>query len=187
MNKKKREQLEAIIGKSNDEAYTTYAEAEKLAKYIFENKLISKHAKIWMPFDNRHSRIYKAFKDCGFNNLILTNLEIGKDFYHFEPKKWDLIITNPPFSNRTALLNRLFYLDKPFIVLQPIQLFNNQRAIHWLCEKDGELAFLLPRTRMKFMRYNEKENLIETSSSSASFYSFWLLYKIKRGGCFYHY
>jgi len=159
-----------------DECYTTLAEAEKLVNYILENNLITKKEIIWMPFDNEYSNLYKAFSAKNFN-IILSNLEVGLDFYFFEPAKYDFVISNPPFQNRSRLLSRLFSFDKPFIILQPTQFFNNMQAIKLLCSK--ELKFIFPENRMRFLTYSKKDNVIKTNKSSIAFYSFWLCYKIK--------
>lgn len=171
---------------AKDECYTTSAESDKLVDFLLETEAVSLDTKIWLPFDTELSRIYLSFKAKGFKNLIRTSLAEGLDFYHYEPEEWDIIISNPPFSGRTQLLRRLFGFGKPFIILQGTQMFNNQFAINYLCEYDGQISFLLPRTRMKFMTYDEDLNIIQTAKSGAAFYSFWLCFKISRGGCLYN-
>lgn len=169
---------------AKDECYTTSAESDKLVDFLLETEAVSLDTKIWLPFDTEFSRIYLSFKAKGFKNLIRTSLAEGLDFYHYEPEEWDIIISNPPFSGRTQLLRRLFGFGKPFIILQGTQMFNNQFAINYLCEYDGQISFLLPRTRMKFMTYNEELDIVQATKSGAAFYSFWLCFKISRGGVF---
>lgn len=161
-----------------DECYTSYCEAEKLVNYLTVNKVIKKDSKIWLPFDNCLSNIYKAFINYGYTNLILSNLELGLDFYYYMPKDFDFIISNPPFSGRTNLLNRLLDIDKPFIILQGTQFFNNQYAVKYLCNLQQYFQFIMPRSRMNFLMYDTNENIIRSGKSSAAFYSFWLCYKI---------
>lgn len=162
---------------ARDECYTTAAESNKLVDYLTQNNLIDKKSIIWLPFDNELSNIYKALKTSGYTT-ILSNLELGLDFYNYEPKQWDIIISNPPFSNRTQLMNRLLSFGKPFIILQGTQFFNNQYAVNHLCQYSDDFQFLLPRSRMNFLTYNETENVVKTSKNAASFYSFWLCYKM---------
>ena len=163
---------------ARDECYTTFNEADKLAVYIEKNNLISKQDIIWLPFDNEFSNIYKALSKYGFN-IVMTNLENGQDFYLYQPEKWDLIITNPPFSGRTKLMERLMSFNKPFIILQATQYFNNQFAVNYLCQFSDDFKFLLPRSRMSFLTFKEEENIIRNDRNGASFYSFWLCYKTK--------
>ena len=161
-----------------DECYTTSAESNKLVKYLLENNIIDRDIKIWLPFDNDFSNIYKALKKAQCN-ITISNLELGLDFYLYEPKEWDIIITNPPFSKRTNLMKRLLSFDKPFIILQATQYFNNQFAVNFLCEYSNDFKFIMPRSRMSFLTYREKDKKISSSRNGASFYSFWLCYKTK--------
>ena len=163
---------------ARDECYTTSNEAEKLVRYIEKNNLVTKSELIWLPFDNELSNIYKELIKHDFN-VITTNLENGQDFYLYQPEQWDLIITNPPFSGRTNLMNRLMSFDKPFIILQATQYFNNQFAVNYLCNYSDDFKFILPRSRMSFLTYKEDENIIRSDRNGASFYSFWLCYKSK--------
>jgi len=169
-----------------DECYTSYCEAEKLAKYLVENEILPEDAKIWMPFDTHASNIYKAFVNYGYKKIFLSSLEIGIDFYLYQPSEFDIIITNPPFSNRTSLMRRLINLGKPFIILQASQFFNNQFAVGFLCQLSDDFEFILPRSRMNFLLYNKKSDVIMSSKSAASFYSFWLCYKTKLTKTFNH-
>jgi hypothetical protein len=164
---------------AKDEYYTTTNESEKLIKYLWEYRIVKKDDIIWLPFDNEISNIYKILLKYGYKNIVLSNLEVGLDFYNYEPENWDIIITNPPFSGRTHLMKRLMSFNKPFIILQGTQYFNNQYAVNYLSQFSDDFKFLLPRTRMSFMTYNEDEDIISSSKSGASFYSFWLCYKTK--------
>jgi hypothetical protein len=161
---------------AHDECYTTYNEAEKLVKFIEEHHLVSKTDIVWLPFDNDFSNIYKALTNHGFN-IVMTNLENGQDFFIYQPEKWDIIITNPPFSGRTNLMNRLISFEKPFIILQATQFFNNQFAVNYLCQYSNDFKFILPRSRMSFLIYKQEENIVRNDRNGASFYSFWLCYK----------
>jgi len=163
---------------SHDECYTTLNEARKLVKYIEDNNLISKNEIIWLPFDNDFSNIYKALNEKHFTTTI-SNLENGQDFYLYQPKEWDVIVTNPPFSGRTKLMKRLTFLNKPFIILQATQMFNNQFTVNYLCQFSEDYKFILPRSRMSFLTFKKDENIIRSDRNGASFYSFWLCYKTK--------
>lgn len=158
---------------AKDECYTTQCESEKLVNFI--SPLVSKDKLIWLPFDNELSNIYKELIKKGYK-CILSNLELGLDFYNYEPDQWDMIITNPPFSKRTKLMQRLISFDKPFIILQATQYFNNQKSVNYLCVKDFQ--FIMPSSRMSFLTYKEKADMVESSKSGTAFYSFWLCYKI---------
>jgi hypothetical protein len=166
------------MGKSvfSDECYTTSAESDKLVNWIFENNVIDTSTKIWLPFDNELSNVYKSLKKYT-DNLILSNLEMGLDFYNYKPDDYDIIISNPPFKNRTNLFKRLHQLNKPFIILQATQMFNNQFSVNYLCSFSEDYKFILPRSRMNFITYNPDRDILCSSKNGAAFYSFWLCYK----------
>ncbi len=152
-----------------DCCYTKLSEAEKLVKYI--EKIIPKNSVIWCPFDTNKSNIVIALKKYGYTNVINTHIDNGYDFFNTEIE-CDYIISNPPFQNRTAIFRRLYSFNKPFIMLQPIQAFNNNSYIKWLIEKNKDIGFLCPDNRMGFI-----VDGVEKDKTTA-FYSFWHCYKI---------
>lgn len=165
----------------NDECYTRKEEADRLVKFIVRNKILRKSAKIWLPFNDYKSNIYLSLKEHGFHNLIATKT----DFY-LTNVKYDIIISNPPFYNRSKLFNRLMKLNKPFILLQPIMFFNNGTCIKMLIQHGAKFGAISPKHRMSFnfgfcfpkksmgFIVNQKEY-----KSTSAFYSFWLTYKTK--------
>lgn len=171
----------------NDECYTRRVEADRLVDYIIRHKVVKKTAKIWLPFNDYKSNIHLSLKDHGFKNLIITK----KDFYTCKNIDYDIIISNPPFYNRSKLFNYLMEIDKPFILLQPIMFFNNGTCIKMLVKHGAKFGAIAPPKRMSFIRnwgfvFPKKSmgfivNKKEYESTSA-FYSFWLAYKTKAIG-----
>ena len=160
------------MNKPFDEIYTKRIDADQLVKYLKDNNIIDNNTLIWLPFnDYQASNISKALLDGGYSNQKLTK----DDFYSLN-ESYDIIISNPPFSKRTKLFTRLMELDKPFILLQPIQAFNNNSFVKMLCKKSNDFGFLCPKNRMGFI-----VNGVEKDKTTA-FYSFWLCYKTKIKG-----
>ena len=160
------------MNKPFDEIYTKRIDADQLVKYLKDNNIIDFNTKIWLPFNDwQASNISKALLDGGYSNQKLTK----DDFYSLN-ESCDIIISNPPFSKRTKLFTRLMELDKPFILLQPIQAFNNISFVKMLCKKSNDFGFLCPKNRMGFI-----VNGVEKDKTTA-FYSFWLCYKTKIKG-----
>lgn len=168
------------MGKSvfSDECYTTNAESDKIIDYLINKNILKKDIIVWLPFDNEYSNIYKSIKKKWGGVIIMSNLEMGLDFYHYQPEKYDMILSNPPFKGRTNLFKRLHEIDKPFIILQATQMFNNQHAVNHLCNSSDNYQFILPRSRMNFITYDPERDLLRSSKNGAAFYSFWLCYKI---------
>lgn len=83
-------------------------------------KYIPKDAVIWCPFDEEWSAFYQTFKKNGYK-VIRSSIREGQDFFEYEPnEKYDVIISNPPFSKKDKVLKRLDKLNKPFAILLPL-------------------------------------------------------------------
>jgi hypothetical protein len=76
-----------------DENFTPFYAVEPILKYLPKNKII------WLPFDTEWSAFYQLLKERGFN-VIRSSLSNDQDFFKYEPKKWDIILSNPPFSKK---------------------------------------------------------------------------------------
>jgi hypothetical protein len=60
----------------------------------------------------------------------------NKDFYEIKKnKKKEIYVSNPPHHKFNFLLTHLFYLEKPFIMLVPINKICNIKCQKLLCEK----------------------------------------------------
>ena len=75
---------------------------------------------------------------CGKGNLVNglnnrgfltrgTDALTGYDFLTWKPKKFDCIITNPPFSLKQQFLQRCYELKKPFALLLPLTTFETAK------------------------------------------------------------
>lgn len=97
----------------HQEMYTPYYAVDPIVKYI------PKQYKIWCPFDKEWSAFYQTFKTLGYD-VIRSHIDEGQDFFLYEPEGYDIIISNPPFSIKDKILERLYELEKPFAVLLPL-------------------------------------------------------------------
>lgn len=123
----------------NDE-WKTPAEAVKpLLKYIPKDKII------WCPFDiEEKSEFVKIFKNAGYT-VHCSHIETGQDFLTWEPNfKWDIIISNPPFTNKRLFFERAMSFNKPFCLLMsntwlndsaPKQIFGNELELLMFWER----------------------------------------------------
>lgn len=93
--------------------YTPFYAVDPIIKYLPKGKVI------WCPFDEQWSAFYVRLRELGYK-VIRSSLSDGKDFFTYEPEKWDLIVSNPPFSIKDRILKRLYSLQKPFAVLLPL-------------------------------------------------------------------
>lgn len=62
---------------------------------------------VWCPFDKEHSEFVKILKKEGFN-VTFGHIETGQDFFEYKqpPEDVDCIVSNPPFSKRTAIFEK---------------------------------------------------------------------------------
>ena len=124
--------LTAKTDKASDEVYTPAYAVQPLIKYI---KQFKESPIIWCPFDMSSSEYVKIFKQQGFT-VIHSHIDEGKNFFYYEPEEeYDVIISNPPFSQKDNVLKRLYELDKPYAMLLPIPSLQGQARFPWM--KDG--------------------------------------------------
>lgn len=96
-----------------DEAYTPFYAVEPILKYIPQEWTV------WCPFDEKWSAYVRLLRENG-RRVVRSSLADGQDFFSYEPKEWDVIVGNPPFSKKDRVLERLYSLGKPFAVLLPL-------------------------------------------------------------------
>lgn len=140
----------------NDECYTPKYVVEEIVKYIPKDKII------WCPFDKNDSEFTKVLKEQGFT-VINTHIEYGQDFYNYEPKEWDIMLSNPPFTNKRKIFERALSFNKPFALLMSNTWLNDSAPKVLFAEK--ELQLFLFKNRIKFLNNGVINNKITFSSS----------------------
>lgn len=134
-----------------DEQYTPKYGVEVLLPHIQGLKLFNKI--IWCPFDKADSQFVKVLTDNGFK-VIYSHIEDGKDFLTYEPEKWDVMISNPPYKNKKVYWERALDLKKPFALLLPLNILSDSIINQTMREREREFNLLIPSRRMRF--YNNK-------------------------------
>lgn len=99
--------------KTDNELYTPFYAVDPIIKYLPKDKVI------WCPFDEEWSAFYIRLKELGYKT-IRSSLKDEQDFFKYEPSSWDIIISNPPFSIKDKVIDRLYSFNKPFAVLLPL-------------------------------------------------------------------
>lgn len=105
---------------------------------------------IWCPFDKEQSEFVKLLKEAGFE-VISGHIETGQDFFEYEiqPFEADCIVSNPPFSKRDAIFERLFKIGLPFaMIMNANGLFDSR--IRYELFKSNDFELLIPKGRMRF-------------------------------------
>ncbi len=102
----------------SDEKYTP---AEGVLPIV---EFIPKDAVIWCPFDTEESEFVKVLSKT--NPVVFTHIDTGDNFYFTNPKKWDIMVSNPPFTNKRYIFERALALGKPFALLMSLDCFNDK-------------------------------------------------------------
>lgn len=84
-----------------DEQYTPKKTVEMILPYIqhFKGKTI------WCPCDTEDSEFVKVLHANGFN-VVFSHIDLGQDFFTYEPEHFDVILTNPPYKNKRSFMER---------------------------------------------------------------------------------
>lgn len=142
---------------ANDECLTLGYAVEPIIKYI------PKEWVVWCPFDKEESEFVKQIRANG-NKVIFSHIELGQDFYKYEPSEcWDCIISNPPFTNKRGIFERALSFGKPFALIMSNTWLNDAAPKQLFKNKD--LQLLMFEQRMKFLNNGKIQNKITFSSS----------------------
>lgn len=108
--------LQSGRSKASDEVLTPRYVVEPIVKYLKSKG----YKKIWCPFDKEDSFYVRVLIGHGFV-VYNSHIENGEDFFEIDYNKidFDCIVSNPPFSKKDKILNRLYGIGKPFALLLP--------------------------------------------------------------------
>ncbi len=92
---------------------------------------------IWCPFDKKDSWFVQLISKQ--NQIVHSHIDDGQDFFKYEPEKWDVIISNPPFTNKRLIFERALSFEKPFALLMTNTWLNDAAPKHLFRERDLQL------------------------------------------------
>ena len=139
---------ESIKQSNTDEWYTPREAVEIIIPFLTSNK----YQRILCPFDDESSNFVKTLKDFGFH-VTYSHINTGTDFFNIDNlNQFDAVVSNPPFSKRQKILEKLFSSNVPFAMIFNFNgLFDNKKR--WELFKKNKFELLVPCGRIKF--YNE--------------------------------
>ena len=141
---------------NNDECYTPYYAVKPILKYI------PKDAIVWCPFDTDKSEFVKQISNT--NKVEYSHINNGQDFFEYEPDDWDIMLSNPPFTNKRKYFERALSFNKPFALIMTNTWLNDSAPKQLF--KDKDLQLLMFDKRMKFNSPDGRSNDKITFSSS---------------------
>lgn len=144
----------------NDECYTPRYAVLPLLDFLesFRGKVI------WCPFDTDRSEFVKVLRKNNFN-VVHSHIDNGQDFYTYEPKNWDVIVSNPPFTNKRKIFERCLSFGKPFALLMSNTWLNDAAPKQLFFDRDLQLLMFDKR-----IEFNGNKKI--TFSSSYYCYNF---------------
>lgn len=153
----KKAMIDYMKNEKNDELYTPEYAIIPLLKYL------PKNITIWECTDYGKSNITKVLKENGYK--VITTYKNEFDFLQDKPNfKFDMIITNPPYSLKDDFIKKCYEYNKPFALLLPItSLEGVERGNYW--RKYG-IDLLIFDRRVEYM------------NKSCYFNTSWFCYKI---------
>ena len=92
---------------SGDEMYTPHYAVDPLLEFLTDKSKI-----IWCPFDKEWSAFNQVLTGGGVK-VICSHIDEGEDFFEYEPKQWDIMISNPHSVRRTRFLKERLVLTSP--------------------------------------------------------------------------
>ena len=146
-------------GGNNDECYTPDYAVKPILEYI------PKDVTVWCPFDTEESQFVKLIGErIGKENVEYSHLDKGEDFFQYQPKHWDIIVSNPPFSNKKKFFQRALSFNKPFALIMTNTWLNDSAPKQLF--KDKDLQLLMFDKRIEFTDpTGQVDNKITFSSS----------------------
>jgi len=140
-----------------DEYYTPSILVEAIIPYLKTNPntfdIHPSKLTIWCPFDTENSEFVLGLRGAGFK-VIHSHIWEGQDFFNYEPEEdYDYIVSNPPFTRKLEVFERLFKLGKPFAMVMGLPILNYQVVGSFFIEqqkKGNNLQLLIVDKKVSF-------------------------------------
>lgn len=136
----------------NDNCKTTLEDWNDIKDYLPTND-----KKIWCPF-------VCDLDDLSLREVLPENeiIHIDQDFFEYQPEEWDIVVDNPPFSIMPKILERLFELDKPFMILSPVSKLRSKYMGRLMKDKE-DVSIIYPSFRF-YYKYKDNEEVKKNPS-----------------------
>ena len=132
----------------NDECMTPRYVVEAIVQYLPENKVY------WCPFDHADSAFVDVLRKSG-REVVFSHIAEGQDFFDYEPERWDVLLSNPPFTSKSRILERTLSFGKPFGLLMPLTWLMD--AAPKLLYGDRQMQLFLFIDRVRFLYPNGRQ------------------------------
>jgi hypothetical protein len=131
--------MDIVADSKNDEFWTPRYAVEPLLKYLKPSSTV------WCPFDTEDSMFTITLRENGYK-VLFSHLSMGIDFFNISDISCDYIISNPPYSRKGEIIQRLFEIGKPFAMLVGVVgLFESQKRFNMFRENNFEIMYFNKR------------------------------------------
>jgi hypothetical protein len=144
----------------DDEFYTFEKDWRKIEQYIPKDKIV------WEPFSNGD------FEGVDYLKTITKELICNTGDFFVSPDRGEIVITNPPFSIKKQVLERLKELEKPFIMILPT--LTLQTKYFKRIFKD-DIQIIMPTSKVFFYKWINGEKV---KYDKLSYYCCYVCYKM---------
>lgn len=153
--------MDKVANSKNDEFYTPEYAVKPILKYIPND------SRVWCPFDTNESHFVKQIR--GKKCLVTpTHKDSGDDFFVMDVVNPTphYIVSNPPYSLKTEVLERLFSLGIPFaMLLGVVGLFESKKRFKMFRDNQFEILYFNRRIAY-FKDYSEQSPSLHPPFSS---------------------
>lgn len=107
---------------------------------------------VYCPFDTEDSEYVRFFKRLGAK-VIFGDLKTGQNFFDIPIPECDLIVSNPPFSRKKEMFEKLFRNGTPFCMLMNLTAVQYQEIGNMFYEeslRSEPVQFLIPDKKVSF-------------------------------------
>jgi len=140
-----------IIKKKKLDHYTTPLYVWKM---LLDYLDLGKDTIIYEPFYN-DSKSKTYLGKLGYNNVIHEN----EDFFeNYDKYKYDIILSNPPYSIKQNILKVLYKIDKPFVLIVPTAIISKLYLKNIFNDDIDKVQYIIPSRRLQYEvnGYNQK-------------------------------
>lgn len=151
--------MDKVANSQNDEFYTPVYAILPILKYL------NPWSMVWCPFDTQDSNFVKILSESWYN-VVYTHIWQWVDFFNCEIPNCDYIISNPPYSLKAEVFDRLFKIWKPFAMLVwVVWLFESQKRFDMFRNNKFEIMYMSRRIAY-FRDYTEHKPSLNPPFSS---------------------
>lgn len=160
----KQPKIFVTLNRDNIEAYTPKYAVDIILPYIPKKKrywiFFKRPTVIWAPFSRTEHNFVNYLRQLGYkviNTHYDPETKQGKDFLTYKPDfKFDIILDNPPYKNKTLFVKKAFEHNKPFALLLPFNCFGDNGIPNLYITNNVDPQMLIPKQRAEFHNQNNR-------------------------------